>query len=127
MSASGSSNGRAFLLVALVFAAYFPAWHGAFIWDDLTFIVDNDLIHAPNGLWRIWFSKESTDYWPLTYSFFWIFWRLFGPYTFGYHAVNLILHAFNAFLAWKIFERLGLRFAYVAALLFALHPVNVEA
>jgi len=115
------------LLLLLVFAAYWPAWSGGFIWDDLTFIVNNDLIHAPNGLLQIWFSKGATDYWPVSYSLFWFLWRLFGGNPIGYHLVNLLIHASNAILVFKILARLGFRWAYLAALLFVLHPVCVEA
>src|SRR5579862_6847261 len=121
--------GRIVLFFAAVFAAYSPAWHGGFIWDDVTFISDNDLIRAPHGLWKIWFSRESADYWPVTYTIFWFLWRIFGTWTTGYHFVNLAVHALNCVLVWKILRRFGLRelSAFAAALLFALHPVNVEA
>ena len=93
---------RIFLLYALALLAYWPALHGKFIWDDITFITDNNLIHSPVGLWRIWFSKESTDYWPLTYSVFWFMWRIFGDNPLGYHLINIMVHATNALLIWKI-------------------------
>ncbi|MGZ3722837.1 MAG: tetratricopeptide repeat protein [Bdellovibrionales bacterium] len=118
---------QALLLFVLVLIGYWPALHGQFIWDDITFISENDLVRSPNGLFNIWFTKDSTDYWPLTYSIFWFLWRAFGPATLGYHILNILIHSLNALLVWKILSRMGMRWAYVAALIFAVHPVAVES
>lgn len=115
------------LLLSLVLVAYFPAMHGLFIWDDVTFISDNSLIHSKSGLLQIWLSHASTDYWPLTYSLFWFLWRVFGEAPFAYHLLNILVHVANAVMVWKILSRVGFRWAYAVALIFALHPVNVEA
>ncbi len=113
-----------FIATALV---YLPALRAGFIWDDPELLTENPLIHAANGMQRIWFGAEAPDFFPLTLTSFWFEWRLFGENAAGYHAVNVALHAAGAALLWRILVRLRVPGALFAALLFALHPVNVAS
>src|SRR5205085_1992364 len=70
---------------------------------------------------------EPLDYWPMTNSSFWLEWRLWGMHASGYHVTNLLLHIGSAMLLWAILRRLAIPGAFAAALLFVLHPVNVES
>ncbi len=115
------------LLLIFIGVAYFPAVRGQFIWDDNLLVAGNQLVHAPDGLYRLWFTTEPSDYWPLTNSTFWIEWRLWENNPVGYHFTNLLLHFASALLLWKILAKLSIPGAYLAALLFAVHPVNVES
>ena len=115
------------VIVLLVLAAYVPALTGGFAITDDRAIVANPRLTESDGLWRIWFSAESEQYQPLTYTTFWLERRLWGLRPAGYHWVNVALHAANAVLVWLILRKVGIRAAPVAALLFALHPVNVES
>ena len=108
--------------------AYRPAWHGGFLWDDDAYIINNELLTASDGWQRIWFSLDSpSQYFPLTYSTFRIEHALWGLNTTGYHWVNLLLHVGNALLVWAVLTRLRVRGAWLAAAIFALHPVQVES
>src|SRR5919198_441630 len=127
-----SSRGRALIfavvLVAVTILAYRPAWHGGFLWDDDDYIIKNELLTAANGWQRIWFSLDSpSQYFPLTYSTFRIEHALWGLNTTGYHWVNLLLHVGNALLMWAVLARLKVPGSWLAAAIFALHPVQVES
>jgi hypothetical protein len=127
-----SSRNRAWLLGLLLAAAtllaYQPAWQAGFIWDDDEYVTDNPLLTAPDGLKRIWFSLDSpSQYFPLTYTVFRIERSLWGLNPAGFHWVNILLHAANALLVWRLLRRLNVPGAWLAAAIFALHPVQVES
>jgi len=108
--------------------AYRPAWHGGFLWDDDAYVTNNELLTAPDGLQRIWFSFESpSQYFPLVYTTFRIERALWGLNPFGYHIVNVLLHVANVLLLWRVLARLRIPGAWLAGVIFALHPVQVES
>ena len=117
----------ALLLAGVAILAYLPALKGGFIWDDNRFLTNNTVLKASDGLRRIWFTGESPDYWPVSSTSVWLEWRLWGMQAAGYHATNLLLHIGEALLLWMVLRRLEVPGAYLAAMLFALHPVNVES
>ena len=119
----GILAGIAIVLVTLV--VYAPAMQAGFIWDDQVFLTRNSLIKAPDGLYRFWVTTESTDYFPVTSSVLWFEWRLFGENAMGYHIINILLHATTAILVWQVLKLFRIPAAWLAGLLFAVHPVNV--
>jgi protein O-mannosyl-transferase len=116
------------LVVLATIVAYQQAWHAGFIWDDDQYVTQNKLLTAPDGLRRIWFSLDSpSQYFPLVYTTFRLEYVLWGLNPAGYHWVNILLHAANALLVWRLLRLLGVPGAWLAAALFALHPVQVES
>src|SRR6266545_21077 len=118
----------AVVLAAVTILAYRPAWHGGFLWDDDVYITNNELLTAPDGLRRIWFSLDSpSQYFPLVYTTFRIEHALWGITPTGYHWVYLLLHIGNALLVWLVLTRLNVPGAWLTGAIFALHPVQVES
>jgi tetratricopeptide (TPR) repeat protein len=114
-------------IFASVFLAYFPALNGGVLWDDSSHITRPDL-QTLHGLWRIWTDLTATQqYYPLLHTTFWVEHRIWGDAVLGYHLTNLVLHATSACLVASIGRRLSLPGAWLAAFVFALHPVCVEA
>jgi tetratricopeptide (TPR) repeat protein len=114
-------------ILAAVMAVYWPALRGGLLWDDTAHITAPAL-QSVHGLWRIWFSPGATQqYYPLLHSAFWIEHRLWGDAVLGYHLANLAQHALAACLVVAIVRRLELPGAWLAGMVFALHPVCVEA
>ena len=115
------------ILVLFVVIAYLPAMTSGFIWDDDLLLTANPNVRSVDGLARIWLGKASCDYTPLTFTSYWLEEKLWGDASAGYHIVNILLHAISAVLLWRIFEKLRVPGAWLGALLFAIHPVNVAS
>lgn len=115
------------LLVLVVSVAYLPALRGEFVLDDNLYLTDSVLIKASDGLFKFWFTTAPIDYWPVSNTTLWLEWRLWGMNPTGYHVTNLILHLAATLLLWSVLKRLSVPGAFLAATLFALHPVNVES
>jgi len=115
------------LIAGVAFLSYWPAIQGGFLLDDDLLVTDNSLVKAPDGLYRMWFTREPVDYWPVTNSAFWLQWRQWGMNPTGYHVTNLLLHVGSCLLVWLLLKRLAIPGGCLAALLFAVHPMNVES
>jgi tetratricopeptide (TPR) repeat protein len=116
------------LIVLFVFLAYLPILHGGFIWDDDAYVTNNPTLHDLGGLQRIWFEVGAVpQYYPMVHTSFWLEYHLWGLNPVGYHLINVLLHAAAAILLWQVLQRLRIPGAWLAAVIFALHPVGVES
>jgi len=116
------------LLVVMVAVGYLPALRAGYVWDDDDYVTKNPLLVEEDGLKRIWFSTDQpSQYFPLVYTSFRLEYAIWQLNPLGYHIINIILHAINALLVWRLLGKLGVAGAYVAAAIFALHPVQVES
>ena len=124
----GRAVGRIIVIITACLLAYMPAMSGDFVWDDDRYVTNNELLATPDGLWRIWFTTDSpSQYFPLTYTSFRLEYALWKLNPTGYHITNIILHTANALLVWLLLRRLAIPGAWLAATIFALHPVHVES
>lgn len=118
----------ALMLVLLPLGSYFPCLAGGFVWDDDTWVSENPFLYTLEGLRQIWFVRGATpQYYPLVHTTFWIEQHVWGLDPRGFHVVNVLLHATAALLLWRLLLRLELPGAWLAAAVFALHPVHVES
>lgn len=118
------------LIAAIIIAVavvYLPALRGDFVWDDFLLITGNPLLQNFSGLLEIWSGGRTADYFPVTNTVFWIELHLFGASPTGYHAVNIVLQIANALLVWQLLKRLNIPGAWLAGLIFGIHPVHVAS
>lgn len=118
------------LLVVMTVGAYLPAVRAGFIWDDNDYVYDNQTLRSVDGLRQIWFKIKATpQYYPMVHTSYWLEYRFWKLNPAGYHIVNILLHAVGAVLLWRILTILHLPKpgAWLAAAIFALHPVHVES
>lgn len=116
------------VILASTLVVYLPVMkHGGFVWDDDDYVTENETLRSIDGLRRIWIPGETTQYYPAVYTSFWLEYHLWGLNPTGYHVVNVLLQGLGAILLWRVLLRLSVRGAWLAALIFALHPVHVES
>src|SRR5271166_2838772 len=82
-------------LIVATFLACRPSLHNGFVFDDEGLVTGNPCVIASDALHRIWFSTDNYEYLPLTYTGFWLEYRLWGTNALGYHVVSVGLHALN--------------------------------
>ena len=96
-------------------------------WDDTEYVLENQDVHLFNM--KHFFSKSYIgNYHPITMISYAIDWKLFGKSAFGYHVENIVWHFANTILVFIIcrkFLKNELK-AVVVALIFALHPTQIE-
>jgi tetratricopeptide (TPR) repeat protein len=124
----------ALLLVAAVAVLVFlPTRHNGFLeagFDD-QLILDDPNVRQLDGahLWSLLTTFRHANYVPLTMLTFALQYPLSGDAPADYHLVNVLLHAASAVLLW-LFVRPLVRSTWtatLAALLFAVHPLQLEA
>jgi tetratricopeptide (TPR) repeat protein len=98
------------------------------VWDDDDYVTANVALRSLDGLRRLWLEPGVTpQYYPVTFTSFWVEWQLWGDWAPGFHLTNVLLHAANALLVWQVLVALEVPGAWIAAALFAVHPVHVES
>ena len=129
--ARSAGVGVAAALVGLTFAVFAPVVTHDFVpWDDGENVFENPGLRLPLGaaLADPWRHPVFASYLPVTRSLWALVWHLsHAPAAF--HGVNLLLHAINVLLVWRLVRRLRIPSVAAAfgAALFAVHPLQVEA
>ena len=121
------------LLFATVMLVYGNALLDGFTHDDELYIMSNPQVTNPT-LRALFAANNFTKIFrPVTFATFAVNWRLSGQHAFGYHCLNLMLHAAVTILIYLVLQTVleattgAKAVALVAALLFAVHPIHTEA
>ena len=135
------SRSRAYSAVAAcAVVVYLGALQNRFALDDNTIVLYNSLVHAPAGMWQAFLHS----YWPvevggglyrpLVIATYAADWALGWGGVAWFHAVNLVWHAAASVMVAVLAQRWaadeagdGTRAGLIAGLVFAVHPVHVEA
>lgn len=139
---------HAIALILIVGAVFWGVvGHDFLVWDDDVFLYRNPLLAPPSWehLAQVWREPYAHLYAPVTYSL-WILLGMAGSVSVQgqtmlvptvFHAASLLVHVLAALVAFALLRRLlrrgetgqrGVtRAAFIGALLFALHPLQVEA
>jgi tetratricopeptide (TPR) repeat protein len=144
----------AVVLALVSFAVYFNALFGEFVYDDEYQVVNNPWLRSPSNLLTpfvkdVWafrsaaypnirvpvFQSRSNYYRPLMHTIYTICYRTFGLNAIAYHVVNVLFHCGVTVIVFLILRRLlpesrtsvYISAPFLAALLFAVHPIHTEA
>ncbi len=115
--------------------AFWPALGAGFVYDDSFFIGNNPAIRSFAAVPYYFLDKHTTSetghgiYRPLRTLSFAVDYALWGLNPKGYHLTSLLFHLGAAVILYLLLARMTAddRVAFFSALLFALHPVQVEA
>lgn len=139
--AAPSANADAwavFALLLLAFVPYLNTLSGGFVYDDRQQVLENPYVHSfqyvgnifGSTVWTFQGAQGLSNYYrPLMTLAYLFCYSLYGPIPFGFHLLNLVLHASVVLLIFAATRRLfGDRLlALLAAGLFAIHPIHTES
>lgn len=118
-----------FALAAVAILVYAASVSNGFVFfdDDKAILYNKALLNPSIG--KFFTGQNLGMYAPFSWIAYWVGHGISGKEAWGYHLLGLLLHALNAALVFSFLKQLTGRewAAFFAALLFAVHPVQVEA
>ena len=121
------------LLLGLTFLVYANSLSNGFTMDDELYILRNPQVTQHSLRLLLQPNTASNVFRPATFATFAMNWIVAGLQPFGYHLINLFLHAAVVVLLFLVLRQAleGLAYcgflSFAAAMLFAVHPVHTEA
>jgi len=126
------------LLVTFSTFLYLNTLLNGFVYDDDTQVLNNPYLHSlrhipqifTTTVWSFIGVEGVTNYYrPMMTLGYLACYRFFGPLAYGFHLANIALHAAVVGLLFAVTRRIfqSRRVAFVAAGLFALHPIHTES
>ena len=121
------------LLFIITLLLYRPVLHHDFLklWDDDAYVTDNPHVNTGLSLANVrwaFTSFDQSNWHPVAWLSHMLDCQLFGLNPRAQHGVNVLLHAANALLLfWILWKGTGAVWrGFFVALIFAVHPLNVE-
>jgi len=134
----GSNTALMGLLFLLAVLPYLNTLRNGFVYDDDAQVLHNPYIRDFNHLREIFTTEvlsyqgigtAANYYRPMMNFGYLLCYRLFGPRAYGFHLVNMLLNGLVVILLFSVTKRMfrSATLAFVAAVLFALHPIHTES
>lgn len=124
----GIDNKLFFLIsLALLLLVYSPLLSSVPFGDDYVYIFSNP--HMRDAAHPFVFFQYGSEYfksWPLSFSFLWVFKKLFADNYCYYRLVNIFVHFVNALIVFKISKFYFKKYNRVVFSLFLFNPLVVE-
>ncbi|MFH1491816.1 MAG: tetratricopeptide repeat protein [Candidatus Omnitrophota bacterium] len=130
-----SKRNKIIFIIVLGFLVYSNSFSVPFIWDDFGLIINNPLIKQIRLLPQLFINRlmvteaENKFFRPIQAVSNMLDFRIWNENPFGFHLTNILLHSLCAILLYYLFTIIFARehIAFLSALVFLIHPVNVEA
>jgi tetratricopeptide (TPR) repeat protein len=124
------------LLFLITFSVFSGTFKNGFVYDDVPQVLENPFVLNPH-LWKqnlttsVWgFAGAKTNFYrPLQFLSYWLICRAAGPNPPAFHFFQLLLYAATVWLVYQLGQGLfeDELAAFTGALLWAVHPLHVEA
>lgn len=135
---SQASTWFLFILLLLAVVPYLNTLQNSFVYDDNNEVVTNTYIRGFSHVGEIFSTRilahlgarGATNYYrPISIFGFLICYKLFGLLPYGFHLANVVLHGIIVCMLFGLSKRLFQDewLAFIAAALFALHPIHTES
>src|SRR3989344_937500 len=117
-----------FLFLGIGFLVYIQSLFNGFVIDDLTQVVNNNVLYGFDKIPSIFVYFWGSYYKPLFYVTLNIILTIFGNNPFPFHLAQLIFHIANTVLIFLLFSRFFKKnVSFILALIFLVHPAISEA
>lgn len=126
------------VIPVMAILVYLPSFNADFTLDDVLIVEENTYVRSLDKLPDIWTSHywagkvDATDkglYRPLTLTSYNLQYAISGQNAAAFHIINVLLHALVCFVLMRFVKLVfkDLTLAFLAGLIFAVHPIHSEA
>ncbi len=123
------------LLAVACLLVYANSFRNNFVWDDHALVLNNSFLPEWRNVPKLFTTnlfagaeEQSSFYRPLQALTFMVDYHLWGKEPFGFHLTNTLLHLTNALLLYYLLASMtNPQVAFIAGLLFIVHPLQTEA